>query len=75
MNKKPLQDVWDYLGGSPKLGDIAGVRRGKIKNKQAETMIARGDCVVCEKFAKEAMIHESPGKAKCCHGCPAEHSK
>ena len=68
-----LQEVWDYLGDNKTSGDIASVERGVISEETAQEMIAKGECVVCKKFANHALIHESPGTARCCIGCPAEN--
>lgn len=65
---KKLQDIWDYMKNNTTLGDIASVKRGEIKGKYRPF----GICYPCAKFAKEAMIHESPGTAKCCQDCDAK---
>ena len=70
--KNKLNEVWDFMGGNKTLGDVAFAERGKLSEKTAQEMIARGECVACKKFAENALIHESPGTAKCCKGCPAE---
>ena len=70
--KNKLNEVWDFLGGNKTISDVAVADKGKVSEKTAQKMIARGECVVCRKFAEEALTHESPGTAKCCKGCPAE---
>ena len=74
-NKHNLDEVWDYVEGqgNPVLDDICSVERGEISDETADEMIARGQCVACRHFADNAMIHESPGHAKCCIGCPAHN--
>ena len=62
-----LNEVWDYLNNNPSLGEITDVKRGALKDQDRPT----GECWPCGKFADEAMIHESPGTAKCCQGCDA----
>ncbi len=63
---KKFQEIWDYMSGAPTLGDVTEIEKGDERNRPP------GECVVCEKFAKEALIHESPRTAKCCQGCDAE---
>lgn len=70
-----LKGVWDYLGDSKTLGDISSVERGNISEETARKMRAKGECVACKKFADHALIHESPGTARCCIGCPAADKK
>lgn len=63
----PLQEVWDHCAGKPTLEDRTTIERGQLKEKDRPV----GECRACGRFAKGAMIHESPGTAKCCIGCDA----
>jgi len=65
--KRVMSEVEDYLGDVPTLGDIAQVRRGTLKDKDRPV----AECWACGRFAKGALIHESPGTAKCCKDCDA----
>ncbi len=40
---------------------------GLLKDKDRPV----GECWACGRFAKGALIHESPGTALCCKGCDA----
>ena len=70
MSKKSqLNEIFDYVKQNcgQQLGDIADVQRGALNEKDRP----KGVCWPCSKLAKEAMLHESPGTAKCCIGCDA----
>ncbi len=62
-----LDEVWECLGSTPTLSDVASAERGILDDGDRPY----GVCWVCKKFADRAMIHESPSTAKCCKGCDA----
>jgi hypothetical protein len=74
MAKKPskaeLRELFKSASGGNTLGDICEVSRDKLNEQDRPA----GECWACEKFAVKALIHESPGKAKCCIGCDAYKS-
>ena len=67
--KNNLDDIWDYVAKAnpTMLGDIADVQRSRLREKDRPA----GTCWACGRFAKGALIHESPGTAKCCKDCDA----
>ncbi len=69
---KELQEVWDHLGATtqPPLADVCEIDLGRANEDDRNP----GECVVCEKFADEARIHESPGTAECCQGCDGKEN-
>lgn len=69
MSEKTLSEIWDYLEGGQTVGDIADVRRGEWNEKKNPR--PNGVCRACKRFGKGALIHESPGTAKCREGCDA----
>lgn len=64
-----LNEVWNYLKGNNRFDSIADVKRGELTEKEAKSLRKHGICVPCQKFIDEALIHESPGTAKCCQNC------
>ncbi len=62
----PCQGYVETPPNKAKLDD-ADVRRGLLKDKDRPV----GECWACGRLAKGALIHESPGTARCCIGCDA----
>jgi len=63
-----LREVWDYFKDDKQtLPDVADVSRSQLDEKDRPP----GECWACNRFAKGALIHESPGYAKCCRDCDA----